>query len=153
MLELPVLYLSGAIIRSKTEYYRLLHGVTTDGDWEPWIIYMLRSVEETARWTTERIVGIRDLMRSMARTIKSQSPGVYSRELVELVFMQPYCRIQNVVEAGIAKRQTAAAYLKRLTEIGMLREVRAGREKLFVNRHLLQLLLDAESLERSREVR
>ena len=149
LLELPVLYLSGAIIRSKNEYYRLLRAVTADGAWEPWIVYMLRSVEETARWTTERILGIRDLLRSVAEEVRAKVPGVYSRELVELTFVQPYCRIQNVVDAGIAQRQTAAAYLKRLAEIGVLNEVKAGREKLFVNPRLIALLLDATSLDRA----
>jgi Uncharacterized conserved protein len=148
LLELPVLYLSGAIIRRKNEYYRLLRTVTTNAGWESWILYMLQSVEETARWTTDRIVGIRDLMRSIGTEVRAKLPSIYSRELVELVFVQPYCRIHNVVDAGIARRQTAATYLKRLAEIGVLNEVRAGREKLFVNPRLIQLLLDAQSLER-----
>ena len=148
LLELPVLYLSGAIIRRKNEYYRLLRTVTTNAGWESWILYMLQSVEETARWTTDRIVGIRDLMRSIGTEVRAKLPSIYSRELVELVFVQPYCRIHNVVDAGIARRQTAATYLKRLAEIGILNEVRAGREKLFVNPRLIQLLLDAQSLER-----
>lgn len=142
LLDLPVLYLSRAIIRSKTQYYRLLRAVTTHEAWEDWILYVLHAVDETARWTTDRIRAIRDLMQDTAEYVRAEAYGTYSREMVELVFVQPYCRIKNVVEAGIAKRQTAAVYLRKLCDVGVLEEVRAGREKLFVNPRLMKLLTE-----------
>ena len=140
LLELPVLYLSRAIIRKKADYYRLLLAVTTDDAWEDWILYMLRAVDETARWTTERIRAIQELMQETAEYVRAEAYGAYSRDLVELIFVQPYCRIKNVVEAGIAQRQTAAVYLKQLASAGVLEEVKVGREKLFINPRLMRLL-------------
>ena len=140
LLELPVLYLSRSIIKRKTDYYRLLLAVTTHNDWEDWILYMLRAVDETARWTTGRIRAIRELMQETAEFVHREAYGAYRRELVELIFVQPYCRIKNVVEAGIAQRQTAAVYLKQLSEVGVLREIKVGREKLFINPRLMRLL-------------
>ena len=140
LLDLPILYLSRAIIGSKADYYRLLLAVTTKGAWEDWILYVLGAVEETARWTTERIQAIRRLMEETADYVRTEASGVYSYELVELIFVQPYCRIKNVVDAGIAKRQTAAVYLKKLADAGVLNEVKVGREKLFVNPRLMRLL-------------
>ncbi|MFA5785914.1 MAG: Fic family protein, partial [Actinomycetota bacterium] len=55
LLRIPVLYLSRYIIQNKADYYRLLRAVTEAGEWEPWLIYMLRGIEDTARWTTDRI--------------------------------------------------------------------------------------------------
>lgn len=140
LLDLPILYLSRAIIRHKADYYRLLLAVTTRGAWEEWILYVLGAVDETARWTTARIRAIRDLMRDTAEYVRAEAFGVYSHELVELIFVQPYCRIKNVVEAGIAQRQTAATYLKTLCDVGVLEEVKVGREKLFINPRLMRLL-------------
>ena len=140
LLDLPVLYLSRAIIRRKADYYRLLRAVTADGAWEDWILYMVRAVDETARWTTERIRAIRQLMHDTTEYVRKEASSVYSRELVELIFVQPYCRIKNVVEAGIAERQTAAVYLKKLVAAGVLNEVKVGREKLFINPRLMRLL-------------
>ncbi len=140
LLELPILYLSRAIIRRKADYYRLLSTVTTQGAWEDWVLYLLSAVEETARWTTERIRVMRDLMEETAAYTRKEAAGAYSRELVELIFVQPYCRIRNVVEAGIAQRQTAAVYLAQLTVAGVLEEVKVGREKLFINSRLMRLL-------------
>ena len=140
LLELPILYLSRAVIRSKVDYYRLLLAVTTNDAWEEWILYMLGAVEETARWTTERTHAIRWLMEETGDYVREQAYGAYSRELVDLIFVQPYCRIRNVVEAGIAQRQTAAEYLRKLRDVGVLEEVKVGREKLFINPRLMRLL-------------
>jgi Fic family protein len=140
LLAIPVLYLSRHIIAHKADYYRLLLAVTTDDEWEAWILFMLRAVAETARWTTDKIRTIRDLLEQTAERIRLEAAPIYSRELAELIFVQPYCRIGNVVDAGLAKRQTASVYLKRLCDIGVLKEVKAGREKLFINPAFLKLL-------------
>jgi Fic family protein len=140
LLDQPVLYLSRAIIRRRTEYYRLLNAVTRDDDWQAWVLYMLDAVHETAIWTTRKIKAIRELLRRATALVREHAPSLYSRELVEMVFTQPYSRIGNIVEAGIAKRQTASVYLKELCEIGVLREVKAGREKLFIHPNLMKLL-------------
>ena len=141
LLALPVLYLTRAIIQRKRDYYRLLLAVTTAEAWEDWILYMVRAVEETARWTTEHIRAIRQLMHETAEYVRREAYGAYSRELVELIFVQPYCRIKNLVEAGIAQRQTAAVYLRQLVSARVLEEVRVGREKLFINPRLMRLLI------------
>jgi len=137
LLDQPVLYLSRAIIRRRTEYYRLLNAVTTDDAWEPWVLFMLDAVQDTATWTTAKIRAIRELLRRASAYVREHASALYSRELVELVFEQPYSRIANVVDAGIAKRQTASAYLKALCDVGVLRETKAGREKLFIHPNLI----------------
>lgn len=140
LLRHPVLYLSRAIIRTKTDYYRLLLEVTTKGRWEPWLLYILHAVEETSHWTTAKVRAMRGLLKTATELVRAQAPRIYSRELVDVVFEQPYCRIANVVNAGIAKRQTASEYLSRLSEIGLLMPIQSGRDKLFVHRALLDLL-------------
>lgn len=139
-LDIPVLYLSKAIIEARQDYYRLLLNVSRDAAWEPWILFMLDAVRNTAQWTTSRIKAIGALIDDTAERMKRDAPGIYSRELTELIFVQPYCRIANVVDADIAQRQTASVYLKQLVDIGLLREMKAGREKLFINPHLIQAL-------------
>lgn len=140
LLTLPVLYLSRYIVQRKSDYYRLLNGVTRNGDWEPWLLYMLQAVEETARWTTAKIAMIRELIAHTGDYVHARLPKIYSHELIQLIFEQPYCRIASLVKAGIAQRQTAATYLKRLVEIGVLQEIPVGKEKLFVHPKLIQLL-------------
>jgi len=140
LLDQPVLYLSRAIIRRRIDYYRLLNGVTRDAAWEPWVLYMLDAVHDTAIWTTGKIKAIRELLRRATAHVREHASSLYSRELVELVFEQPYSRIGNVVDAGIAKRQTASVYLKELCDIGVLQEEKAGREKVFIHPNLMKLL-------------
>lgn len=145
LLTLPILYLSRYIIRNKADYYRLLLDVTRDQAWEAWIIYLLRGVEDTARWTTAKIAAIRELAALTITHVKQAAPKIYSRELVDLVFNLPYCRIQNVVEENIAGRQAASRYLKQLVTVGVLKEVTVGREKLFIHPKLMQLLTSEDN--------
>lgn len=140
LLNMPVLYLSRYIIAHKSDYYRLLNKVSSEQEWEEWILYMLKAVTETATSTTEKIYAIRSLLEETAEKIRCELPQIYTRELVELIFIQPYCRINHIVEANLAKRQTASIYLKKLTELRILEEVKFGRESLFINPSFLQLL-------------
>ena len=141
LLDIPVLYLSRSIIRRKSDYYRLLLDVTAKDAWEPWVLFMVEAVAETASWTSAKIRAIRDLLDQTVSTMREHAPRVYSRELAELIFSQPYCRIGNLVETGLAQRQSASVYLKTLVGIGLLEEHKAGRERLFVNPALLRLLM------------
>lgn len=146
LLTIPILYLSRFIIRNKNDYYQLLLDVTTKGAWEPWVLYILRAVVESSQWTTKKIKTIRTLTIKTADIVRKKSPSIYSKELVDILFTQPYCRISNLVDADLAKRQTASTYLKQLCDIGVLHEVREGREKLFINPKLIKLLVDDENM-------
>jgi Fic family protein len=140
LLRLPILYLSRFVIRNKRDYYRLLLDVTTQRAWEPWVLYMVRGVEETARWTIAKIDAVRALEAATTAHVRETHSKLYSHELIQVLFQQPYCRIADLVEAGIAGRQTAAVYLQKLTQAGLLEEVGAGRTKLFVNWRLRRML-------------
>ena len=140
LLTLPILYLSRHIIARKADYYRLLLDVTREAAWEPWLLYMLEGVEETARWTTGKIAAIRALAEHTATFIRERAPKIYSRELTDVIFEQPYCRIANLVEKDIAQRQAASRYLKDLVKLGVLEEIKVGKEKLFIHPKLMRLL-------------
>ena len=140
LLNLPILYLSRYINQHRTEYYNRLLSVTTDGAWEPWILYMLTAVEETSTWTTEKIRAIRYLMDATVDYVSQTSPKIYSRELVEVIFTQPYSRISDVVGAKLANRATASKYLKELVDKGVLQERKEGRENIYINLRFLDLL-------------
>jgi Fic family protein len=142
LLSIPVLYLSRFITQRKREYYRRIRAVTEDRDWEGWLLYMLSAVEETAGWTTSRILAIRDLLDATVEKCRRELPAhVYSKELVELVFVQPYVKIRFLVEAGIAKRQTASVYLRELQKLGILERERRGRELIYRHPALLKILV------------
>lgn len=145
LLEIPILYLSRYIIDHKKEYYDGLLAVTTDGAWEPWILFMIAAVHETASWSTDRIHSIRVLLDETAERIRREAPKIYSRELAEIIFVNPYCRIADLVAAGIAKRQSASVYLKTLAGLGLLSEIEAGREKIYTNPPLLTLLSERDA--------
>lgn len=141
LLNIPVLYLSRYIIEHKSDYYKLLRGVTEDRAWEPWLLFMLDGVTETSEWTTKQIQKIRDLFDETCDRCRAELPGrVYSKELIELIFVQPYCKIGFVVDAGIAKRKTASDYLQQLEQIGILESEKIGREVVYRHPALIRVL-------------
>jgi Fic family protein len=142
VLDIPVLYLSRYILAEKADYYRLLLGVTVQNAWEEWILFMLRALEQTATGTTAKIRAIKQLQEDTVMKIRQAEPQLYKRELVDLMFEKPYCRIADVVAAGLAERKTASTHLKRLVKLGVLDEQKHGREKLFVNPAFLKLLAE-----------
>jgi Fic family protein len=140
LLGAPVLYLSRYIIKNKVDYYRHLQGVTRDQDWEPWLLYILEAVEETSTWTLDKIEEIQRLIEETREYVRGHLPKTYSAELVNQLFERPYCRIRHLVDAGVAKRETASKYLKEIAGLGVLEEQLHGREKIFVNTRFLSLL-------------
>lgn len=140
LLGLPILYLSRFIIANKNDYYARLLDVTRKDEWEPWILFMLQAVEETAQWTTAKIAAVRVLAEHTTTHVRERLPKIYSRELVDVIFEQPYSRIANLVEKDIAQRQAASRYLKDLAALGVLKEIQVGKEKLFIHPKLMQLL-------------
>ena len=140
LLNLPILYLSRHVIAHKADYYGLLLGVTRDQAWEPWLQFMLQAVAETSKWTTGKIAAIRKLAEHTTEHVRARLPKIYTRELVDVIFEQPYCRIGNLVDKGIAQRQAASRYLHDLADLGVLREMPFGKEKLFIHPKLMQLL-------------
>ncbi len=142
-LEYPVLYLSNYIIENKKDYYELLRGVTEKHEWQPWIIYMLNSIKDTSEKAAKKIIQIKELYEKTVIEAKEQLPSrVYSKELIEVIFTQPYSKVEFIVNAGIAKRQTTAEYLKELEKINILKSKKVGKEVLYLNLRLYELLQD-----------
>lgn len=142
-LDLPILYLSKYIIENKNEYYKRLRNVTEKNEWQPWVLYILDAIKETAKFTSTKIVQIKNLVDRTTEEAKKKLPSrVYSKELIELIFEEPYSKTEFVVDAGIAKRQTAAEYLKELEKVGLLKSKKVGREVLYLNHNLQKILAD-----------
>ena len=141
LMDLPVLYLSKYIIENKSDYYRLLREVTENEAWNTWVPFMLDAVEITANFTRKKVLAIRDLLNETLVYTRENLPGrVYSKELIEILFRQPYTKGQYLVDAGVAARKTAAEYLKELEKIGVLKRQKIGKENLFLNVKLHKLL-------------
>ena len=141
LLEQPILFLSRYIIDHKNHYYRLLREVTESGAWEPWILYVLCAVEATAETTVLKIEGIGDLLARMVEEGRLKLPKrTFSKELIEQLFVRPYCKIRHLEDAGLAARVSASRYLHDLADAGLVAKVKSGKEILFVNERLVKLL-------------
>lgn len=139
VLREPILYLSRGIIERKDEYYRLLLDVTRRGAWEAWLLFMLQVVRDTAAATLAKIDAV-DALQSSARDLARTTSAGANSDLLDVLFEQPYCRIVNVVDRCRVTRQTAAKWLRELAERGVVRDLRIGRERLFINEKFLRVL-------------
>lgn len=144
LLPQPVLYLSSYIISYKTEYYRLLREVSEKANWHDWIMYTLSAVTETAKLTTTKIRRLLLLKDNMEAEVKRVLGSSYSTELLQLMFKQPYLKIELLEKMGIAHRQTASTWLKKLADANVLHPQKVGRTTYFVNRQLMNVLSSNE---------
>jgi Fic family protein len=140
LLDLPVLYLSRYIIQNKAAYYRELQQVREAGQWEPWLLYLLRGVAETARHTIALIHAIKELMAQQQDAIRTRLPKIYRKELLENLFKHPYTKIEFVMNDLDVTRLTATKYLDLLTEHGFVQKAKVGRNNFYVNSDLFDLL-------------
>lgn len=140
LLDLPILYLSGYIVKHKSDYYRLLHEVQTKENWEEFILFMLDGVEVTAKNTIELIDKIAFLMKETKRTIRDEFPKIYSKDLIEAIFYNPYVKIEFLEDYLKIHRTTASKYLNNLEQMKILQCIKIGRSKYFVNIKLYDLL-------------
>ena len=140
LLNEPILYLSRYIIKHKAEYYRLLREVTTDGNWYQWILFMLKAVEETSFQTLRMCKDISSLIDEITNKVKFELPKIYSKELIETIFKNVYTKTVHLVDAEVASRNIAAKYLKNLESIGILKSTKEGREIIYINIPLFNLL-------------
>ena len=140
LLDIPVLYLSRYIITHKADYYRLLQEVRTENKWEEWVMYMLEAVEQTSLETIELINSISDLMIKTQEKIARELPKIYSKDLVEILFMHPYTKIEFLVDRLHITRQTASKYLIELENIGILKNIQIKNSKYYINIELFAML-------------
>jgi Fic family protein len=110
------------------------------GGFEVERVYMLRGIKETAEQSRASVIKIKNLMSTTIHTIKNELPKIYSKELVDLIFQQPYCKIKFLEEAGVARRQTASFYLKELERIGILKNIKRGNEIYYIHVSLYKIL-------------
>ena len=140
LMDIPILYLSRYIIRTKADYYRHLQTVRTEADWEGWLLYLIRGVEETSRDSVSRVVAIRTLMQQTKHDIRERFPKIYSQDLLNNLFRHPYTKIEFIERDLGVSRPTATKYLEQLAAAGVLKKQKMGRTNYFINEQLFTLL-------------
>lgn len=146
LLDLPILYLSRYITHNKAEYYERIQAIrNATGDnsaqWEEWILYMLRGVEQTAEETITLVKNIGNLMTKYKNIIRPAFGRKYSHELLNGLFYHPYTKIGHLESNMQVSRQTAAKYLDKLASLGLLQKERMGKENYYINTQLMEFFL------------
>jgi Fic family protein len=142
LLDIPVLYLSRYIIKNKASYYTLLQTVRDKNEWEEWILFMLKGVEETSSETIRLIEDIKSLMFQFKYIIRNKLSKIYSQDLLNNLFRHPYTKIEFVMNELKVSRPTASSYLTQLERIGLIKKLKLGRDNFYINEDLYNLLMN-----------
>jgi Fic family protein len=142
LLEVPILYLSAYIINNKDDYYFCLNGVTTRSDWQSWLLYMLKAVEETSVYTIQLIKDIDSLFKNTAELVSKRLPHV-PQEVLEKIFEQPYISPKRLMSARIKSLNTAKKYLQQMEKLRIMLPKKVGKEVIYLNVDLFNLLSEA----------
>lgn len=146
VLDMPILYLSRFITHHKADYYRLLQAIRDKQndnfkEWEEWILFILKGIEETAIFTIDMVKGISNLMISFKTIIRPAFGKKYKHDLLNNLFFHPYTKIEFLMNDLSVSRPTASKYLEDLTNMGLLEKVKMGKENYFINTKLVNLFM------------
>lgn len=145
-LDLPILYLSRYITHNKGEYYRLIQAIRNKNEdnatqWEEWIMFMLRGIEETAIETTRLVKGISKLMAEFKTILRPKFGKQYRHELLNNLFFHPYTKVEFLEKEMMVSRITANRYLNTLVDTGLIERIKIGRSYYYMNLPLINLFI------------
>jgi Fic family protein len=136
---MPILYLSNYIIKNKTEYYRLFQQIRDNGNWEEWLLFIIKGIEKTSRETIDLILQIKELMQEYKFKLRDNYK-FYSQDLLNNLFKHPYTKIEFIINDLKVSRITAANYLNKLADDGLLKKEKIGTGNYYINEPLFKLL-------------
>lgn len=145
-LDLPILYLSRYITHNKGEYYRLIQAIRDKNEdnseeWEAWIMFMLKGIEETAIETTRLVKGISKLMAEFKNILKPKFGKQYRHELLNNLFFHPYTKVEFLEKELMVSRATATRYLNDIVNLGLLEKIKIGKSHYYMNTPLMNLFM------------
>ncbi|MBS9767070.1 MAG: Fic family protein [Flavobacteriaceae bacterium] len=151
LLDIPILYLSRYITQNKADYYKVLQGVRKHNDWESLILYLLKGVEVTAKQTIYLVENIKILMREYKNRLRNDLPKIYSQDLLNILFKNPYTKTEFLERELMTSKRTALNYLNAITEIGLLEKVKKGKTNYYTNTGLVEILMNVNNTEKNNQ--
>lgn len=146
LLDIPILYLSRYITHNKGDYYRLIQAIRDKApdnfnQWEEWILFILKGIEETSIDTMRLVKSISSLMAKYKTILKPLFGQQYKHELINNLFFHPYTKIEFMEKDMMVQRKTAAKYLDKIVKAGLLEKVKLGRSNYYINKELMSLFI------------
>lgn len=147
LLDLPILYLSRYITHNKTEYYALIQAIRdktddNEAEWEAWILFILKGIEDTASDTILLVKKISNLMNDYKSILRPLFGKIYKHELLNNLFFHPYTKVEFIERDMQVERKTATKYLKMIEGTGILSRMKIANTNFFINTGLMQLFMD-----------
>jgi Fic family protein len=128
-LERPLLYLSHYLKQHRTAYYDRLMSIRNDGDWEGWLKFFIRGVQEVSREaadTAQSILRMREEHRQLLSTKLAKdklTATPYDFVFLEYLFEQPIITVRLAEERLNCAFVTANKVVERFVKLGLLEEM------------------------------
>jgi Fic family protein len=149
VLQEPLLYLSLYFKTHRADYYDHLQRVRQKGDWERWLRFFLQGVYETAQQAVDTVRTVLTLFEQDRERIRGLGRIAGScLQLHHRLQQKVIVNIPDTAQALEINRTTISNCIKRLQELGIVREITGQRRnRLFVYDRYVQILSEGtESL-------
>ena len=151
LLDLPILYLSRYINHNKSEYYSLIQAIRNNApenqkDWENWILFILKGIEQTSKETVILVQEIKKLMDDYKQKLRPMFGAKYNHELLNNLFRHPYTKIEYIERDLEVSRFTASKYLDVIVENGLAEKIKINTSNYYINKRLVDLFINQADL-------
>lgn len=129
VLHRPLLYLSLFLKVHRAEYYDRLMAVRKDGNWEGWLQFFLRGVEEVSRSATETARAIMTMQEGHRQLIGDKLAGraALGMKLLDYLLEQPLVSVPLVAKRLTCSFVTANKLMEQLEALKVVRETTGGQ--------------------------
>jgi Fic family protein len=128
ILQRPLLYLSHYLKAHRSEYYDRLTAIRSEGNWEGWLKFFLRGVEEvsnSATHTARQILLLRETHRQVVTARLGNTP--HAPRLLDFLYEQPIVNVRTVERRLGCTYATANKLVEQFAGLGILHEVTGAR--------------------------
>ncbi|PAT01375.1 hypothetical protein CI105_07290 [Candidatus Izimaplasma bacterium ZiA1] len=137
LLKYPVFNISKYFNKTKKDYLDLLKDCHNDHKKiEQFVFYYLNAVEVSANNTIIEIQNLQKKIDDAKVEIKGKITKLDYQDFVNHIFKYPYTKNEIFRSQLNISRNTASKYLKELVSINILKQIKVGKEVIYVNKYL-----------------
>lgn len=141
-LNYPIINLSKYLNDTREEYFYLLDKCHNDiNQLDEFIIYILKGINETSKFTISFIEQISRIITAKNKEIIEKLPKIHSEKLVNHIFKYPFTKNELLKTELNISRSTASKYLKLLEDHGFVKSYKNGKEILYKNTQFANLFI------------
>ncbi|CVK32926.1 MAG: Fic family protein [Methanoculleus bourgensis] len=127
LLSRPTFYISSYLEQNRDEYYQALLSISTEGDWNHWISFFLRAINEQAMENSQKAREILRLYEEMKTRVPEITRPQYAVSAIDTIFSRQIFKASDFVRISGIPKTSARRLLKGMSEEHIIEVIRKGR--------------------------